>query len=91
MRFLAGVAEDSDLNKTGGSNTIPPGGQHSHSGTATKNIRKSGWEPNRQFDSEGPRTFNHSHPVSTNSAGRHDHGGTNQPQYYTVRSIMLVR
>jgi hypothetical protein len=80
-RFLMGVLTTNGAGSPGGSNILPPAGQHSHGGTATNLLYRQGeinWERGQGHLDE----FSHHHAISTD--GGHDHGGDNRPAFYTV-------
>ena len=89
-RFLMGVGAGTSVGVTGGVNEIVTDGTHSHRGTASDRVTQKTGSP-RYLDSSGNKGFKHTHTLSIQSDGRHNHGGDNRPNFYSVRFIMRVR
>jgi len=84
-KFLMGVAETTQSNKLGGSNTISSAGNHTHTYAIVKG---GGIRTPAGFQSEGPQCATANH--NTGGAGNHSHGD-NRPAYYTVVYIMKIK
>lgn len=82
-RFLMGTTDFAGIGQIGGNNTIPTEGEHSHGLGSSGN---AGWT--RLLAGDVQVAAEHSHSVS--SAGGHNHGGDNRPNFYTVVYIMRV-
>jgi hypothetical protein len=75
--FIMGVSAASAVGQPGGSNVIPSVGAHAHGGR-TDVGGHTNWSPGSEFDI-GSHVFNHTHGITTDAQGAHDHGGENRP------------
>ena len=89
-RFLMGVGAGTSVGVTGGVNEIVTDGSHGHRGEASDRVTQKTGSP-RYLDTSGNKGFKHTHSLSIQADGRHNHGGDNRPNFYSVRFIIRVR
>lgn len=89
-RFLMGVEGPEFVGLSAGSNLIPRARPHSHSGSTSGRTRELSGTPRRLVNA-GDKSLQHTHQVEIQSAGDHNHGGENRPQFYGVRFIVRVK
>lgn len=88
-RFIMGVNAAKAVGQSGGDNSIPRVGNHSHGG-GTDHGTHVNWNPGSEFRIGG-EVFDHVHGIRTDDQGAHDHGGDNRPAYIGVYFIVRIK
>lgn len=84
-RFLRGETSNVEAGELGGNKRIPRDGGHYHTGE-TDQARKNASRANGNHNAMKA----HHHDLTTDPVSDHDHGGDNNPEFYSVRYICLT-
>jgi len=89
--YIAGTLDKKYFNKTFGSNNLPEEKAHTHESKIGAN--KSIVYPDRNTIQRSTKSAGpyHSHTISVENAGKHDHGGDNKPHSFGLIYLIKIK